>query len=89
MARRLFSLRGFAAVSTLLLLVGCSAPASKSAPPSSAPAGSSSAASVAPLKAPAPAAPAPPMCGDPTTLPTRDRLAQLLMVGVRDGADAR
>lgn len=90
MARRLFSLRGFAAVSTLpLLLVGCSAPAPKSAPQSSAPAGSSSAASVAPLKAPAPAAPAPPMCGDPTTLPTRDRLAQLLMVGVRDGADAR
>ncbi|HEY5152183.1 MAG TPA: glycoside hydrolase family 3 N-terminal domain-containing protein [Mycobacterium sp.] len=90
MARRLLSLRGFAAVSTLpLLLVGCSAPAPKSAPQSSAPAGSSSAASVAPLKAPAPAAPAPPMCGDPTTLPTRDRLAQLLMVGVRDGADAR
>ncbi len=43
----------------------------------------------APLKAPAPAAPAPPVCGDPTTLPTRDKLAQLLMVGVRDGADAR
>ncbi len=53
------------------------------------PAGSASPASVAPLKAPAPAAPAPPMCGDPTTLPTRDKLAQLLMVGVRDGADAR
>jgi beta-N-acetylhexosaminidase len=87
---RLRFLRGFAAVSTLpLLLVGCSAPAPKSAPSSAAPAGSSSVASVAPLVAPAPAAPAPPMCGDPTTLPTRDKLAQLLMVGVRDGADAR
>lgn len=90
MARRLFSLRGFAAVSTLpLLLVGCSAAATKSAPSSTAPGGSASPASVAPLKAPAPAAPAPPVCGDPTTLPTRDKLAQLLMVGVRDGADAR
>jgi beta-N-acetylhexosaminidase len=90
MARRLFSLRGFAAVSTLpLLLVGCSAAATKSAPSSAAPGGSASPASVAPLKAPAPAAPAPPVCGDPTTLPTRDKLAQLLMVGVRDGADAR
>ena len=90
MARRLFSVRGFAAVSTLpLLLVGCSAAATKSAPSSAAPAGSASPASVAPLKAPAPAAPAPPVCGDPTTLPTRDKLAQLLMVGVRDGADAR
>ena len=87
---RLRFLRGFAAVSTLpLLLVGCSAPAPKSAPSSAAPAGSSSVAAVAPLVAPAPAAPAPPMCGDPTTLPTRDKLAQLLMVGVRDGADAR
>jgi beta-N-acetylhexosaminidase len=35
------------------------------------------------------AAPAPPMCGDPTTLPARDKLAQLLMVGVRDAADAK
>jgi len=87
---RLRFLRGFAAVSTLpLLLVGCSAPAPKSAPSSAAPAGSSSVAAVAPLVAPAPAAPAPPMCGDPTTLPTRDKLAQLLMVGVRNGADAR
>lgn len=90
MARRLISLRGFAAVSTLsLLLVGCSTAAPKSAPSSSAPAGSASPAGAAPLKAPAPAAPAAPMCGDPTTLPTREKLAQLLMVGVRDGADAR
>lgn len=92
MVRRPFSSRGFAAISALpLLLVGCSATATTSAPSSSAPASSSSAASVAPLAGPvpAPAAPAPPMCGDPTTLPARDKLAQLLMVGVRDAADAR
>ena len=90
MVRRLFSLRGFAAVSTLpLLLVGCSTAAPKAAPSTSATAGSASPVSVAPLKAPAPAAPAPPMCGDPTALPVRDKLAQLLMVGVRGGADAR
>ncbi len=35
------------------------------------------------------AAPPPPECGDPTTLPTRDKLAQLLMVGVKDADDAR
>ncbi|MBO0866038.1 MAG: glycoside hydrolase family 3 protein, partial [Mycobacterium sp.] len=30
------------------------------------------------------AKPVPRVCGDVTTLPTRDKLAQLLMVGVRD-----
>jgi beta-N-acetylhexosaminidase len=39
------------------------------------------------------AAPAPPVCADPTALPavlpTRDKLAQLLMVGVRNADDAR
>ncbi len=36
------------------------------------------------------AAPAPPVCGDPTTaLPIRDKLAQLLMVGVKTADDAR
>ena len=35
------------------------------------------------------AAPAPPVCGDPTTLPPRDKLAQLLMVGVRNADEAR
>ncbi|MGD9621697.1 MAG: glycoside hydrolase family 3 N-terminal domain-containing protein [Mycolicibacterium sp.] len=34
--------------------------------------------------------PAPgPVCGDPVALPTRDKLAQLLMVGVTGAADAR
>ena len=35
------------------------------------------------------ARPIPPGCGDATALPTRDKLAQLLMVGVRDAGDAR
>ncbi|WP_374023339.1 glycoside hydrolase family 3 N-terminal domain-containing protein [Mycobacterium sp. HNNTM2301] len=35
------------------------------------------------------AAPAPPACGDLTTLPVRDKLAQLLMVGVKNADDAR
>ena len=36
------------------------------------------------------AAPAPPVCADPTTaLSTRDKLAQLLMVGVKNADDAR
>ncbi|OBJ74213.1 glycoside hydrolase family 3 N-terminal domain-containing protein [Mycobacterium sp. 1274756.6] len=59
-----------------------------SAPPAEAPPAPS-----APVPAPAstdspladPAAP----CGDVTALPVRDKLAQLLMVGVRDAADAR
>lgn len=42
---------------------------------------------------PVPAAPAPPACGDGAALlaamSTRDKLAQLLMVGVRNAADAR
>jgi beta-N-acetylhexosaminidase len=38
---------------------------------------------------PAPAAPAPPFCGDVAALSTRDKLAQTLMVGVRNAADAR
>jgi len=39
----------------------------------------------------APAAPAPmaPVCGDPAAMPTRAKLAQLLMVGVSGAADAR
>ncbi len=35
------------------------------------------------------AAPVPPMCGDITKLPIRDKLSQLLMVGVKNADDAR
>lgn len=92
MARRPLSLRGIAAVSTLpLLLLGCSSAATTSSPASSSPVSATSGTGVAPLvgPVPAPAAPAPPVCGDPLTMSTRDKLAQLLMVGVRNAADAR
>lgn len=45
-------------------------------------------ASSAPSSRPA-AAPAPPACGDLGALPLRDKLAQLLMVGVKNADDAR
>jgi beta-N-acetylhexosaminidase len=64
----------FAAVTALL--AGCSHAGQKPAP---APASSTA-------KALPPARPA---CGDPAAIPTRDKLAQLLMVGVRDGDDAK
>ncbi|MDT5145390.1 MAG: beta-N-acetylhexosaminidase [Mycobacterium sp.] len=40
-------------------------------------------------KAATPTAAPPPTCGDVTALPPRDKLAQLLMVGVKDADDAR
>jgi len=45
----------------------------------------------APVTSPAAKAqpPAKPACGDPTAIPLRDKLAQLLMVGVRNGDDAK
>ncbi|MGV7946608.1 glycoside hydrolase family 3 N-terminal domain-containing protein [Mycobacterium kansasii] len=54
---------------------------------------SSTTASSTPSGPPPVAAPAPRVCADPTAVPaslsTRDKLAQLLMVGVRDAADAK
>jgi beta-N-acetylhexosaminidase len=64
----------FAAVTALI--AGCS-----HAPQKPAPAPTSSTAKALP--------PARPACGDPAAIPTRDKLAQLLMVGVRDGDDAK
>jgi beta-N-acetylhexosaminidase len=58
------------------LMTGCS----HTSKPASAPPASS------PAKAVPPARPA---CGDPAALPLRDKLAQLLMVGVRNGDDAK
>src|SRR6201990_3011659 len=68
------------------LLVACSSPAQTSAPATSP--------TMAATAAPAPAElPVIPACGDgPALLPsmtTRDKLAQLLMVGVTGAADAR
>jgi beta-N-acetylhexosaminidase len=74
-----------------LVVAGCSSPAPTPAPAGSGPEVTS--AGVTPLAGPLPAAPAPPACGTGADLlasmSTRDKLAQLLMVGVRGGADAR
>ena len=96
MFTRVFPTRVLAALTAVpLVIAGCSSTASQSA---SAPATGSNAvesASVTPLAGPAPmpAAPAPPACGAGSALlasmSTRDKLAQLLMVGVRNAADAR
>lgn len=68
------------------LLLGCS----HSAP---APTASPATSSVTPASTSMPLAPAPspalPLCGDVTGIPLRDKLAQLLMVGVTDAADAK
>ncbi|MCB0950814.1 MAG: glycoside hydrolase family 3 protein, partial [Mycobacterium sp.] len=72
------------------LTLGCTSTAQS--PPASVPrAPVAMAAGPAPNFAPPPVAPAPeaPVCGDPMTMSTRDKLAQLLMVGVTGGADAR
>ncbi|WP_343572319.1 glycoside hydrolase family 3 N-terminal domain-containing protein [Mycobacterium sp.] len=57
------------------LMTGCS-----HAPQQSAPTTSSAVTAQPPAK---------PACGDPTAIPLRDKLAQLLMVGVRNGDDAK
>jgi beta-N-acetylhexosaminidase len=75
----------FAALSGLLLACSPAAP-----PPGETPSAPQAPAPVAtnqPLNGPLPAAP-PPVC-DIATLPTRDKVAQLLMVGVTGAADAR
>ncbi|MFN8087826.1 MAG: glycoside hydrolase family 3 N-terminal domain-containing protein [Mycobacterium sp.] len=96
MPTRRFPLRGLAVLTALpLLVLGCSSPAPKTAATASMSATSRSAAGTVPLAGPGPkpAAPAAPACGDGAALlasmSTRDKLAQLLMVGVRNGADAR
>jgi len=92
MVIRLLPFRAIAALTAVpLALAACSSPAPRTA---SAPATEVSAAqsdSVTPMAGPipVPAAPAPPFCGDTAALSTRDKLAQLLMVGVKNGADAR
>src|ERR1700694_3641593 len=67
-------------------------PAASTAPPPPTTSSVASAPNTA-LDSPVTAAPSPPACGDGATLmagmSTRDKLAQLLMVGVRNGADTR
>lgn len=73
-----------------IALTGCSPAKTPSAAPSSAAAdtASSAAAPAAPLANQVPAAPAPAACNI-DSLSLRDKLAQLLMVGVQNGADAK
>src|SRR6478672_9367944 len=73
------------------LLAACSSPAQTPAPSTPTPTPSPAMAATA---APAPAAgPVTPACGDGPALlasmSTRDKLAQLLMVGITDAADGR
>lgn len=78
-----------------LVIAGCSSPATRSQSAPSAQVSSGDSSAVTPMAGPlqVPAAPAPPACGDGAAMlaamSTRDKLAQLLMVGVRDAADAR
>jgi beta-N-acetylhexosaminidase len=77
------------------LVVACSPAAEQPAAPSKSITPPTMAATASPNlpQAPAPGAPAPPACGDGqavlASLSTRDKLAQLLMVGVTGAADAR
>lgn len=95
MLTRILPLRALSALVALpLALAACSSPASRtdsSAPADSAAvqSGNVSPANVAKSAGPLPAAPVAPFCGDVSAMSTRDKLAQLLMVGVRDAADAR
>jgi beta-N-acetylhexosaminidase len=86
MPRALFALTALSG-----LLLACS-PAEQPAATSS-PAMAATAAPQAPVNAPPPAAPGAPACGEGQALlagmSTRDKLAQLLMVGVTGAADAR
>ena len=86
------SLRALAALTALpLALAACSSPTSRTASAPSSEVSAVASDSVTPMAGPlqVPAAPAPPFCGDVSALSTRDKLAQLLMVGVKNGADAR
>lgn len=96
MVTSLLSLRAVAACAVVpMLMTACSAPAERAAAPSADVVTGAESATVTPLSGPLtpPAAPAPPACGDGAALlasmSTRDKLAQTLMVGVRNAADAR
>jgi beta-N-acetylhexosaminidase len=96
MVNRAHSLRALAALAAVpVVLAACSSPAQRPASAPSAEVSAAESASVTPLSGPipVPAAPAPPACGDGSAMlaamSTRDKLAQTLMVGIRNGADAR
>ncbi|ULE34546.1 glycoside hydrolase family 3 N-terminal domain-containing protein [Mycobacterium sp. IDR2000157661] len=92
MAATLFRTRALCALAAVSgLLLACTPPES-AAPATMSSAPITKAATAVP-QAPAPAAPVAPACGDPqamlSAMSTRDKLAQMLMVGVTGAADAR
>lgn len=96
MLNRVQPLRAMAAlVAVPVVLAACTSPAQRSTSAPSPEVSPAESASVTPMSGPiqVPAAPAPPACGDGSAMlaamSTRDKLAQLLMVGIRNGADAR
>lgn len=93
---RVSPLRALATATVLpLLLAGCSSTATKTASTPSKEVSAAESSAVSPMAGPiqVPAAPAPPACGVGSamlaSMSTRDKLAQLLMVGVKNAADAR
>lgn len=72
-----------------VLLSACSPAESAPAPATPSVAATVPAAPAAPLVNPVPAAPVPTVCGDIASMSLRQKLAQLLMVGVQNGSDAR
>ena len=96
MVSSVLSLRAITAIVAVPVLVaGCTAEASRSKSGASVQVSAVDPNAATPMagNVPVPAAPAPPACGDGAALlaamSTRDKLAQLLMVGVRNAADAR
>jgi beta-N-acetylhexosaminidase len=96
MLKRAPSLRTLAALAAVpVVLAGCTSPSQRSTSAPSPEVSAAESASVTPMSGPiqVPAAPAPPACGDGSAMlaamSTRDKLAQLLMVGIRNAADAR
>ncbi len=95
MLTRALPVRAIVALTVVpVVLAGCSSPAQRSTSAPPAESGAAQSASVTPMSGPiqVPSAPAPPACGAGAALladmSTRDKLAQLLMVGVRNAADA-
>ena len=95
MVNRAQSLRALVALAAVpVVLASCSSAAHRSTAAPSTEVSAAASASVTPMSGPmVPAAPAPPACGDGASMlaamSTRDKLAQLLMVGIRNAADAR
>ena len=94
MLTRVPAFRALAALTALpLALAGCSSSATRTDSASSSQVTEVESASVTPLSVQVPAAPAPPACGAGSALlasmSTRDKLAQLLMVGIKNAGDAR